>query len=152
MANPATQFKKGNKEASKKRSKKAKKLANSIDKAIRNGSKLNMYDLLLKEGYKKATASRKSKRAINTKSFQEQLKENGTIEYMMYGHALSTALLIEWLMGIKHEGQVAAIHPTDLSKINRDLVHDIQLLSGQDTDRFGGQLSQLGDVLKNTKS
>jgi hypothetical protein len=146
LKNPAL---KGNKYARAKRSERARKAAAVLADDKSKGVKKSAYQQLIELGYSKWSA-RKPKRATSTLSFQEEVKQNGVLDTMKESQALASTLLASRLQGNKHEGPLL-ISTSELIGISKGLVHDIQLLSGAETDRIGANvknMKQLGDVLK----
>lgn len=142
---------KGNKYARSRRSKKARETAHDIADQASKGLQLNLYQTLRDHGYSYWMA-RRPKKVTSTKSFQEEVQNSGVLDVMIENHTLATALLNDSLKGKYHRGVL--LRPADLATICKTIAHDIQLLTGADTDRIKtdvGNLKSIGDVVKDLR-
>jgi len=138
----------GNKFARQKRSKKAKDLAHAFVEARSKGVKKTAYQILVEGGFSKWSA-RNAKRTLKTDSFQEEMKKNGGLDRMKYAQELAVSLSIDKLEGKSYHLLVGS--PSELASISKTYVHDIQLLSGAETDRIKtdvAHLKSIGNVLE----
>lgn len=133
------------KKKTKKRSYTAKSVAREVGRRIRNGTRVNLYEILKAHGYSDRVAKH-PRTVTGTLSFQEE------IDPIIAPMKAARDFAIAGILAQKKRFPYMKIG--ELSSVVKVMTHDSRLLEGKETERLGlgKELTKLGAVLKKIKA